>query len=709
MFPDNYPYTNFHELNLGYFIIHFREIFSQWADLYDQMLSWKDATDEELATWKTGVETDLTARETALRAELNEWKTQTGQDIAGWESATLAALTAWQTATQAVFEQIRTEAAASATAAAGSATAAETAKTAAQTAQAAAETAAASITASAAQIAENTGDIAILEAQTSLLADAVGSTEVEVLGNYTAEYYWNDTENPVTFTAGGSSYRGYDAIPITPGDEYHVYVNSGGSPNQHPVVIVDADYNVLMRSERHSNTFVTFHFFAPATAAYMLITTYSTAASVTAQFTAKHIIYNSLPDLSDDLDARLDDDETAISILQTTKENKESVVMRWNVYGTASHPTGFRGGYIDSTGVSQTSNFYLKSVLITAAQLSQFSHIHAAPPEGYFIWASVFVNDAVGSANFQRQYGDYANRVPDPIDIILNTGESMIISIGRFADSGAPSHNTDEFLAGIVATAYYKEKNGACRFYGKRLSIMGDSISAFSDDIPEGNRSYYPAAGVTTRDQMWYNIVAEKLTMIPDLINGWSGSCVTFGIRNDTTYLPASSDSRCANLGTSPDIILVAMGVNDYTYMGSADKFGTWDGSTSLGVSIDVYDVSTFKTAYASMIAKIRYNYPNAELFCITPWFTERHDSDTGVTFLNDIGKQEYEYSEAVKDICLVMNCEYLEGTNIGFNRDNFYPTYAQDSATIPTHPNPAGHAHMADSIIRQLLSRAII
>ena len=165
-FPrDAYPYTNFHELNLGYFIVHFREIFSQWADLYDQMLNWKDATDEELATWKAGVEADLDQRAAALRAELETWKAQTGQDIAGWEDATLVALTEWQTATQAVFEAIRVEAAGSASAAAASAGDAATAKTAAETAQAAAEAAAASVQASAAQITTNTEDIADLKTE----------------------------------------------------------------------------------------------------------------------------------------------------------------------------------------------------------------------------------------------------------------------------------------------------------------------------------------------------------------------------------------------------------------------------------------------------------------------------------------------------------------------------------------------------------------
>lgn len=229
-FPrDAYPYTNFHELNLGYFITHFREIFSQWADLYDQMTDWKDATDEELATWKAGVEDDLDQREAALRAELETWKAQTGQDIAGWEDATLAALTAWQTATQAVFEAIRVEAAGSATAAAASAGDAATAKTAAETAQAAAEAAAASIASSAAQIATNTADISDLKTQINEIVNA-NFQKIDV------KTFFADTKNFLGFTAQGvsvsntyyircnasSTYNSYAFVPIS---NSHIYVD----------------------------------------------------------------------------------------------------------------------------------------------------------------------------------------------------------------------------------------------------------------------------------------------------------------------------------------------------------------------------------------------------------------------------------------------------------------------------------------------------
>lgn len=171
---DKFPYTNFHELNLDYFINKFNEIFTKWEQLNTTMLEWKAATDASnalwktsvesgLAAWKTATEADLNARETALRAELAAWKTATEADIGTWETDTLAALNAWKTTAEATFEAIRVQAAASAEAAQTAQTAAETAQTAAETAQTAAETAAASVSASAAQIATNANDISELE------------------------------------------------------------------------------------------------------------------------------------------------------------------------------------------------------------------------------------------------------------------------------------------------------------------------------------------------------------------------------------------------------------------------------------------------------------------------------------------------------------------------------------------------------------------
>ena len=139
MWPFNkYPYTNYHDLNLQYFLAEFTRIFDQWNELYQTMTTWKDATTAELEQWKTNVESDMAAWETDLLSQLDTWKAGVNADITAWETALLASLDAWKTAFETLFNttfsdlvDIKTDA--------------EAARDAAQAAQAAAEAAAATL------------------------------------------------------------------------------------------------------------------------------------------------------------------------------------------------------------------------------------------------------------------------------------------------------------------------------------------------------------------------------------------------------------------------------------------------------------------------------------------------------------------------------------------------------------------------------------
>lgn len=191
---DHYPYTNFHELNLSYFIVHLREIFAQWDQLYSDMLSWKEATDADLADWKAGVLSDIDAWETALNTSLEGWKADTESDITGWMNDVIDSLDAWKAAFQTLFDttfsnlsDIKTDA--------------EAARDAAIAAQTAAETAAASVTASAAQIGINTADIAAL-----MTTVGDGLSSAEKTPGYIDESVWTVTNSTRHFV-----------IPVIPG------------------------------------------------------------------------------------------------------------------------------------------------------------------------------------------------------------------------------------------------------------------------------------------------------------------------------------------------------------------------------------------------------------------------------------------------------------------------------------------------------------
>lgn len=196
---NRYPYTNFHELNLDYFIQHFNEIFTEWEQLYNELQSWKTNTTEELDQWRADVEKDLDDREVALRAELEIWKRDTADDISEWETATLNALDAWKTAATAQFEAIRVQAAASAEAAAASQTAAASAAASALLSETAAEEAAAAIQASAAQIQQNADDIGELKESLKDLTDVNKLGKNLILGaTWTGNIYQDNIKAEAT-------------------------------------------------------------------------------------------------------------------------------------------------------------------------------------------------------------------------------------------------------------------------------------------------------------------------------------------------------------------------------------------------------------------------------------------------------------------------------------------------------------------------------
>ena len=259
-------------------------------------------------------------------------------------------------------------------------------------------------------------------------------------------------------------------------------------------------------------------------------------------------------------------------------------------------------------------------------------------------------------------------------------------------------------LRSVVTKEEYKQSHILA---GLKLSIMGDSISAMKNYIPEGYDYYYSGSnhGVTSVNQMWWKILCDQTGMVPLIINAWSGSGVTQ--LEDNAHLdkvPMSDDDRCNALGdgtSDPNIILIAGGINDYTYAESAQSEALpWDGKTTPVIS------NSFTEAYACMIKKLQTNYPNAIIVALSTWFSMR-GTDNGYTLTHAVGSNVYtqtDYNNAIKNVAEQMHIPYMDVSDIGFNRNNFYPTYASDSSTIPTHPNAAGQKVMGMAIAKRLI-----
>ena len=232
---------------------------------------------------------------------------------------------------------------------------------------------------------------------------------------------------------------------------------------------------------------------------------------------------------------------------------------------------------------------------------------------------------------------------------------------------------------------------------GQKLSLLGDSISSYAGTIPAGNDVYYTGSnsGVTDPGQMWWSVLCSKTGMEPLIINGWSGSGITQ--LTDTAHVnkvPMSDLTRCQGLhdgDTEPDVILIAGGVNDYSYANSAQHNpGTWDGHT------EPVSGNSFTETYACMIKNIQERYPEAVVVCLSTFFTMR-GTDNGYTLLNGTGYTQPDYDKEIEKVARIMRCAYINMEQLGFNRFNYYPNFAQDSETIPTHPNALGQRTMGE------------
>lgn len=726
MFPtDKYPYTNFHELNLGYFIVHFKEIFSQWADLYDQMLSWKDATEEELAAWKASVESDLDQREAALRAELDAWKTQTGQDIAGWEDATLATLTAWQTATQAVFEAIRVEAAGSATAAAASATTAAAAKTAAETAQAAAEAAASSIQASAAQIAANATDISELnEAYKNNLNGVNKSLGVQYLPfEYGGRYLTGTDGNQGNWT-DHPNWCGM-LIPASEGDTFHIKLY-GGIGNTRVYQFMASDYSNLDYSTESGLTdgVVT----APANTVYAIFN------NRTSDLPSGYYVYKVNDGIYQDA---LEYVPEIPSIIRAIGEIEESILTGfesnyyWNSESTTAIKTSY-SGYFASYPIPVTEGDKIKAHV--SGPSSQRTNALLIVDEDYGILARYGVRNAST---------DYEFSCPENSAFILIT-------------AGNTTQRDNDTCILIEKTNVPELVKGRFNYNRKNVAIIGDSISTngnFGPDNPLGNvpeiviqdedvgvalsayATYYdigtvvggheivaadvgteitftPVAGDVGKVvgkplnnnsatiNVWWEVAAEILGFNPIPVC-WSGASITSheGDINEykTSYAWHPAQIRKCGIRTpgtmdrtAPDIIIIYRGTNDFSHSPYSKLTDNYFGNSWTYPQTDVITNGYgFKEGLCLTIKKLRDAYPKAQIIlCTCNFFKRVHYSTYPV---NNGLYTENEFNNAIREVAEWLQCEMIEFDKDGLTFENASSTYYQDSTAF-THPTTAGH-----------------
>lgn len=223
----------------------------------------------------------------------------------------------------------------------------------------------------------------------------------------------------------------------------------------------------------------------------------------------------------------------------------------------------------------------------------------------------------------------------------------------------------------------------------KTISIQGDSISTFAGTITDGNATYYSASHkfVNSIDATWWGLLINECRMRLIRNDAWSGSRIS-----GTGDNAMCSVARCSNIKHinstvdtyqygAPEIIVVMAGTNDVS--GNVEM-GTADGA-----------VTTYMGAFKTMLANLKSQCRNAKIVVFQLYRGNVLD------YANSGGKHQYEYQEAMANLCRRYGVYYIgpEHFDLSFPNlqyctcDNSLSDYGPPTYTSVDylHPNMQG------------------
>lgn len=308
-----------------------------------------------------------------------------------------------------------------------------------------------------------------------------------------------------------------------------------------------------------------------------------------------------------------------------------------------------------------------------------------------------------------RQLGVQTVRLPE--DITLEAGQGIgVYAEGdtcAFAYGGTPfgtkyalngwyqytAHNHATTPGGItnqpLGIALIERGSKLSALEDKTISIQGDSISTFAGTITDGNATYYSASHkfVNSIDATWWGLLINECRMRLIRNDAWSGSRIS-----GTGDNAMCSVARCSNIKHidstvdtyqygAPEIIVVMAGTND---VAGNVEMGTADGA-----------VTTYMGAFKTMLANLKSQCRNAKIVVFQLYRGNVLD------YANSGGKHQYEYQEAMANLCRRYGVYYIgpEHFDLSFPNLQYYtcdnslsdygsPTY---TGADYLHPNMQG------------------
>ena len=272
---------------------------------------------------------------------------------------------------------------------------------------------------------------------------------------------------------------------------------------------------------------------------------------------------------------------------------------------------------------------------------------------------------------------------------------------GEVHDHGETLEVQDENISSVTEVNMFK---------GKKVSILGDSISTYagvSNDATanatlKSGAIYYNAGtqGVYRADTWWQQTI-DAMGMELLVNNSWSGSAVLH-TRSGTV---GAYVNRCVQLhntaGDEPDVIVVFLGTNDFSYYQSAlgtadidyDKLITDNGDGTYTYATPV----TTCEAYAVMLHKMVNRYPDAEVYCMN--LLPRRNPDHDGKYVVPAPTQ---FNGELAKVISHFDCTVVDLENCGITPapENF-DIYITDQSV---HPGPLGMDKMTQALIDAMM-----
>ena len=236
---------------------------------------------------------------------------------------------------------------------------------------------------------------------------------------------------------------------------------------------------------------------------------------------------------------------------------------------------------------------------------------------------------------------------------------------------------------------------------GKKVSILGDSISTFDGYIPTDYNIFYPGSGnISTVEKTWWWQVMNATGMELNANASYSNTTITGDSLDTTGSAPGCSTKRMIDLtpgddGPAPDILIVFMGTNDFL---RSVELGTFTEPSPQDEGV----VNNFCDAYELMIQKLNALYPNAEIYFCTLLETNAGDVDEypqSYPATNKNGNTIGDFNAEIATIASAYSYPVIDVHNCGITYETL-DQYTSDGV----HPNTEGAKLIAEYVTNALL-----